>query len=343
VSRTKFNLQSSTGTKGNNKLNKIIQKLVFIFIVFILATNIFTKNVLAKNITKTASQNSVSLHILGVAQDAGYPQISCYKPHCMPGWEGKLKRRTATSIAVVDHENKKKFVFEATPHLPEQLYNLNQVAPDSTYSLSGIFLTHAHIGHYTGLMYFGREAAGSKNVPVYVMPKMKQYLTTNGPWSQLVKLNNIALQDIANNITENITSLVSVTPMKVPHRDEFSETVGYKIKGPNKTLLFIPDIDKWHKWKVDIREQVKSVDYAFLDATFFDSKELPNRNMSEVPHPFVIESMTFFKDLSDADKSKVHFIHFNHSNPLLNIRSEQTKAVLKAGFNVANESLIISL
>jgi pyrroloquinoline quinone biosynthesis protein B len=315
------------------KLNKTIKKSIFIFIL----------TLICNNVTLAAPTNEVTVHILGVAQDAGFPQISCYKPHCMPGWEDKLKRRTATSIAVVDNKNKKKFVFEATPHLPEQLYHLNQVAPDSSYALSGIFLTHAHIGHYTGLMYFGREAAGSKKIPVYVMPKMKQYLRTNGPWSQLVKLENIVLQDLKNNTPAPVSSLVSVTPMKVPHRDEYSETVGYKVKGPNKTLLFIPDIDKWHKWELDIKEQIKSVDYAFLDATFFDSKELPNRNMNEVPHPFVVESMALLEGLSAVDKLKVHFIHFNHSNPLLNTQSEQAKSVLKAGFNIANESLILSL
>jgi len=29
------------------------------------------------------------------------------------------------------------------------------------------------MGHYTGLMHFGREVMGTNNLPVYAMPKMK--------------------------------------------------------------------------------------------------------------------------------------------------------------------------
>ena len=42
-------------------------------------------------------------------------------------------------------------------------------------NLSGVFLTHAHIGHYTGLMNFGNEAMGTKELPVFCMPKMKSF------------------------------------------------------------------------------------------------------------------------------------------------------------------------
>jgi pyrroloquinoline quinone biosynthesis protein B len=290
-----------------------------------------------------ANNGSSTLHILGVAQDAGYPQMNCYKPHCMPGWEDKTKRITATSLAIVDHKHKAKIVFEASPDLPDQLYRLNNIAPDKSYTLSGVFLTHAHIGHYTGLMYFGREAAGSKQVPVYAMPKMAKFLSTNGPWSQLVHLENIKLQPLNHNQFSQITPNLYVKPLLVPHRDEFSETVGYVIKTNKKSILFIPDIDKWQKWNIDIKEQIKKVDYAFLDATFFNSIELPNRDMSEVPHPFVVESMELFANLKKSDKQKVYFIHFNHSNPLLIPSSKEFKQVQNAGFNVATESLTIGL
>ena len=290
-----------------------------------------------------ASTSSVELLVLGVAQDAGYPQINCYRPHCMPGWQDPSLRRLATSLALVDHKNRQKYIFEATPDIKEQFYRLHQMAPDKHYPLSGIFLTHAHMGHYTGLMHLGREAAGSEAVPVYAMPKMNQYLTNNGPWSQLVKLNNIQLRQLTNNQQTKLAAKLSVTPFTVPHRDEFSETVGYRIDGPNKSALFIPDIDKWQKWKLDIREQIKLVDYAFLDATFFANDELPNRDMSEVPHPFVEESMALFSSLLPAEKEKVIFIHFNHSNPLMQDASEAQRQVTENGFRFAVEGMRIAL
>ena len=120
----------------------------------------------------------------------------------------------------------------------------------------GIFLTHAHIGHYTGLMYLGKEAMNSSNVPVYAMPRMKTFLEENGPWSQLAKAQNIALQEMQADSSISLTANLTVTPILVPHRDEFSETVGYIISGPAKKALFIPDIDKWEKWDLDIIQMI---------------------------------------------------------------------------------------
>ena len=282
------------------------------------------------------------IYILGVAQDAGYPQAGCFRQHCMQGWMQKDKRLMATSLAVVDTANQRKYLFEATPNLPEQLFLLELQAPEKEFELDGIFITHAHIGHYTGLMYFGREAMGSKNMPVYVMPKMSKYLTSNGPWDQLVKLNNIAIKELSSQRKVDIGT-ISITPFLVPHRDEYSETVGFKIKGPRKTALFIPDINKWSEWSTDLAEQVQKVDYAFLDATFFDDMELPGRDMSKIPHPFVIETMETLEDLTYEQKSKVWFIHMNHTNPLLDGDSLESKLVFDKGFRVATEGLRLPL
>ncbi len=287
--------------------------------------------------------SEVSIVVLGIAQDAGYPQIGCYKPHCMPAWKDGNKKRLATSLGVIDGLHRQKFVIEATPDIKQQFYQLHLFAPDDEYELAGILLTHGHIGHYAGLMHLGREAMGAKSVPVYAMPRMEKFLRNNGPWSQLVKLNNIVIKPIIEGELTQLNSSLSVIPMIVPHRDEFTETVGYKIIGPNKTALFIPDIDKWQKWKTDIVELVKSVDYAFLDATFFSSSELPNRDMSEVPHPFVPESMHLFVTLDKKEKQKIIFIHFNHSNPLLLENSLAQQEILKKGFRFAVEGMVLEL
>ncbi|MFK7864800.1 MAG: MBL fold metallo-hydrolase [Pseudohongiellaceae bacterium] len=288
------------------------------------------------------SQDEPYIYVLGVVQDAGFPQSSCYAEHCMPGWEDKTKRRGATSIAVIEPSSSAKYLFEATPHMPAQLYDLHLEAPDSDYSLNGVFLTHAHIGHYAGLMFFGHEAQGASNVPVYAMPRMADFIKQNGPWSQLISLKNIQLNNLSHQQQEQFPKL-TVTPFLVPHRDEFSETVGYRIEGPNKTAVFIPDINKWEVWDQDIAELVKSVDYALLDATFYADGELGNRDMSQIPHPFVSESMQAFDHLDDTDKSKVWFIHFNHTNPLLNINSPETLFVKSQGFNVAVEGVRLPL
>ena len=219
---------------------------------------------------------------------------------------------------------------------------LEQEAPSDDFSLNGIFITHAHIGHYTGLMYLGREAMGAHGLPIYVMPKMEQYLRENGPWSQLIALNNISLMPLRNDRSEVLNNL-KVTPFLVPHRDEFSETVGYSIQGPKKTALFIPDINKWSQWKENILERIQLVDYALIDATFYDNNELPGRDMSKIPHPFVIETMATLSLLPREQREKVWFIHMNHTNPLLNSNSDQAQEVRAQGFNIASTGLRLKL
>ena len=282
------------------------------------------------------AQDEPFVYVLGIAQDAGYPQAGCYQQHCLAGWENPSLRLGATSIAVVDPETNNKYLFEATPHLPEQLYNLEKVAPDKRYTLDGVFLTHAHMGHYTGLMYFGFESMNVNNLPVYTMPRMAEFLRTNGPWSQLVTMDNIKLQALEHQHSVKFSN-ITVTPILVPHRDEFSETVGYQIDGPNKTVLFIPDIDKWEIWDRNILEEIRAVDYALIDATFFNGNELPGRDMADIPHPFVVESMSLFESLIAEDKAKVWFIHLNHSNPLINRDSAAYRRVTAQGFKVARE------
>jgi pyrroloquinoline quinone biosynthesis protein B len=283
------------------------------------------------------------IQILGIAQDAGYPQASCYQPHCMRAWENRGLRLTASSIAIIDSANKTKYLFDATPDMREQLYELHRAAPDGEYPLDGVFLTHAHMGHYTGLMHFGRESAGTHKVPVYVMPRMHEYLSENGPWSQLVELQNIELFRLADGQPVEVSASLTVTPMLVPHRDEYSETVGYRIDGPSKSAVFIPDIDKWEMWATDIRELVTSVDYALLDATFFRDGELPGRDMSKIRHPFVAESMDLFDSLTDDEKARVIFIHMNHTNPLLIDGSPERAEVERRGFRYATEGMRLEL
>tara|TARA_R110000868_G_scaffold306734_4_gene568144 strand:- start:6713 stop:7663 length:951 start_codon:yes stop_codon:yes gene_type:complete len=290
--------------------------------------------------TSKESASNQYLTVLGIAQDAGFPQAGCTKANCNQYWLGNEEKRHATSLGLVDKESKQTWMFEATPDFKEQLHQLN--IESKITDLSGVFLTHAHIGHYTGLMHLGHEVMGASNIPVYAMPRMKSYLEENGPWSQLVNFENIKLIQQKADSTMQLSQHLSVTPFLVPHRDEYSETVGYRIESPNKKVLFIPDINKWNVWDRSIIEEIAKVDVAFLDATFFDINELPGRDISKIPHPFVEESLELFKALPESERAKITFIHFNHTNPLI-LNSMERRQVENLGFNVASEGMRVGL
>ena len=274
--------------------------------------------------------------ILGTAQDGCFPHIGCQKKCCDDFYKGISLKQKVVSLGLIDRKAQQKFLFEATPDISTQLADLENNHLKTNTIINGVFITHAHIGHYAGLLYFGKEALGKKDTRVYAMPKMKGFLENNGPWSQLVTDQNIVFSDLKKDTVIQLNHSLKVTPFLVPHRDEFSETVWYKIEGKNKSALFIPDINKWSLWEKNIVDEVKKVDYAFLDATFFKEGEI-NRPMSEVPHPFIVETVDLFKNESLTTKNKVIFIHFNHTNPALQPNSKERNELTLLGYKFATE------
>jgi pyrroloquinoline quinone biosynthesis protein B len=289
-----------------------------------------------------SSSKEVSIKILGTIQDGGMPHLGCSKKCCINYYSKGFPKKRVVSLGISNTKYNKHYLIEASPDINYQLKDLLEDNNPSK-SLDGIFLTHAHMGHYSGLLNLGRESFNSRSVPLFVMPKMHEFISSNGPWDQLVKLKNVELKNIYNQKEEALEENLSIIPLLVPHRDEYSETVGYKIIGPNKTALFIPDIDKWEKWQTSILDLIKEVDYAFLDGTFYDSEEINHRDISEIPHPFIVESLELFKDLNISDKKKIYFIHLNHTNPALDKSSAPFKNIISKGFNVADLNMEFSL
>ena len=282
--------------------------------------------------------------VLGISQDGGTPQAGT-REH--PGWADNKFRRWVVSLALVDPVSQERWLFEATPDFREQLHRLDQFAPVTDKpGIAGIFLTHAHIGHYTGLMFLGHESMGAKKVPVFAMPRMQEFLSSNGPWSQLVKYQNIVIQGLEDRKIIRLNNRLRVTPFLVPHRPEFSEVVGFRVEGPNRSAIFIPDIDSWEEWEdagTRIEDMIASVDVAYLDGSFFANGEIPGRDMSGFPHPFISHSMQRFSDLPAKEKSKIRFIHLNHTNPAIWPDSDERAQVLANGFRIANEGEIFEL
>lgn len=280
--------------------------------------------------------HEVELLVLGTLQDGGSPQAGCSKTCCLQAYSNGAERKVVC-LGLIDHKHKKRYLFEAGPDFPHQLQLLNEALGEKQKQAwpDGIFISHAHIGHYSGLMFLGKEAMNADRAKVYALPRMKAFLESNGPWDQLCKNENIRLTPVEADSVIYLSDSLSVTTLLVPHRDEYSETAGFLIRGPEHSLLFIPDIDKWEKWETNIIELIKTVDYALIDGTFFGDGEVPGRNIKEIPHPFVKESMDLFKDLEPRHKNKIQFIHFNHTNPLLDSNSSAHKNVKENGFGVA--------
>jgi len=276
--------------------------------------------------------------LLGVAQDAGHPQAGCHKACCAAAWENPELGHRVVSLAIVDPVSNERWLLDASPDFPVQLRALDKAHPvEGSPGLAGIFLTHGHMGHYTGLIHLGREVMGAQGVPVHAMPRMERFLREFGPWEMLVRAGNVEIRSLEAGRVVSLNERLSIEPFAVPHRDEYTETVGYVVRGPNHRVLYLPDIDKWERWDRPIEGLIEEVDRAYVDGTFFADGELPNRAMSEIPHPFVVESLDRFGPLPADERGKIRFLHFNHTNPLLQPEGSAVQQVTAAGLHAARE------
>jgi pyrroloquinoline quinone biosynthesis protein B len=281
---------------------------------------------------------TVEAILLGTAQDGGLPQAGCHCARCAPAHIDPALRQRVVCLALVDHATHQSWLIDATPDFREQLHALHSLAPDCP--LAGILLTHAHIGHYTGLIHLGREAWNTHDLPVYASPRMASFLRENAPWSQLVALGNISLRAFLpsrklrrdtnqpqrtpvkpvprqsgapDSFQESqLSPNLHVTPVQVPHRDEFSDTLAFIVRAPARRLFYCPDIDTWDRWAHDLRRFAAEVDIALLDGTFFSADELQGRDPSQIPHPLVTDTAERLAGVT----CDVRLIHLNHSNPL---------------------------
>ena len=285
-----------------------------------------------------APQNSEPYAIvLGVAQDAGFPQAGCAQVCCEQAWQDPGLQKMVSCLGIVDPESMEAWIIDATPDFRDQMRLLNESRGLPGGLPEGIFLTHAHIGHFTGLIHLGREVMGANQATVFAMPRMKNFLETNGPWSLIDSLGHMELVPMYHNNEISLNARLHITPFLVPHRDELSETVGFRIRGPNSSLIYIPDIDKWNIWDQRIEILVERNDFLLVDGTFFANGEVPGRDMSLIPHPFVEESMDLLDVLSHDQRSKVYFIHLNHTNPLLKPGSHESEIVREKGYGLTFE------
>jgi pyrroloquinoline quinone biosynthesis protein B len=231
-----------------------------------------------------------------------------------------------TSLLLCDPRDGRRWLFDCTPDVRAQLADARR--EPSTRAMDGprppladgIFLTHAHMGHYAGLLEFGREAYAARALPTYVTERFAGFLLSNQPWSALVEGRHLDLVPLVPGRPIELAPDLVVTPFLVPHRDEYSDTLGFEIAGPGRTLVYLPDIDKWERWDErdgpgQVEKLLARCDIALLDGCFFADGEIPGRAMADIPHPFVTESLSRLAPLSTTERAKVHFTHLNHTNP----------------------------
>lgn len=237
---------------------------------------------------------TIYARVLGVAQDAGVPHAGCGCVRC------ERQRAAPLFPACLGLAGRKTYLIDATPAFPEQIRMLPEFP-------AAILLTHTHVGHVAGLLHLGEEVCDARDVVVYGPQGVAAFLKHNEPWSRLVQRGNIRLAPTEPGTSIRLEQGLSVESFPVNHRG--LETVGYLLQGPRRTLLYLPDIDRWD---LDLSALLKRCDLALLDGCFYSKDELPRQG--EVPHPPIAETLDL---LAPEEAAKVRFTHLNHTNPVL--------------------------
>jgi pyrroloquinoline quinone biosynthesis protein B len=283
-----------------------------------------------------AAGDRFELFVLGRMQDGGLPHLGCDAACCASARaEGRIEHPAC--LGIHDRRGGGLILLEATPGIEAQaalLHRLTSAGPRGRRPVDAILVTHAHVGHYAGLAHLGREVAATSGTPLFVTPRLAAFLRGNGPWSQLVELDQVRLVEVAPGTRFMPLDGLSVEAIPVPHREEFSDTVAFRIRGPHRTVLFCPDVDRWSARDGLLESLLEGVDVAYLDGTFYDGRELPGRDLSSIPHPPMIDTMERLSALAAARPGRIRFIHLNHTNPAL--RDAEIGARLEdRGFRIA--------
>lgn len=287
--------------------------------------------------------------VLGTAQDAGFPQVGCYTERCNDGraLHAAGLGRFVSSIALVEPEAGRFYLVDATPDITRQIDLIEEPAfrrrAAERRPFDGIFLTHAHIGHYAGLTLLGNEGLGIRDTPVYCTEAMAAFLAGNQPWRFLIDQGRIVPTPLALDRWHRLDEHLEVQLWSVPHRDEFADTVGFVFRGPERSLLFLPDINSWSAWERDVAEAVASVDVAMLDASFWSMDELPGRSIDDLPHPLISQTMDALQGVVDRGEAEVVLTHLNNSNPALDDGGPEQAEIARRGFTLAREGMRFAL
>ncbi len=273
-----------------------------------------------------------TLIVLGTAQDGGIPQLG--------SGPGTGAPRLVSSIAVVMDDGTT-LLADVSPDVKAQLAKLNQVAAyqkrKARNAVDHITLTHAHMGHYTGLVQFGPEAHNAAALPTWVTASMATYLRDNQPWAALIEGGHLDINSDTGLGGFPIAPGLMLRLVPVPHRAEFTDTVGISV---NNEALFIPDIDSWEAWP-GAEEEVARHRICLLDASYSSLEEIPGRDLTDIPHPLVSDTLARFGHLTN--ERRLILTHINHSNPIADPQSKAAAQVRESGFEVAEDFMSFPL
>jgi pyrroloquinoline quinone biosynthesis protein B len=307
------------------------------------------------------------IKILGAASDGGFPSWNCACRNCSEMRNGVLRGKAQTQIAFSPISGVW-FLAGASPDLRAQILAAPELCPSGELPghspIAGVFLFDAAVASVAGLLHL-REL---QNYFIFATPAVQRIVKNENrifkvldcagqsvQWQSLSGKRRIGCH-LSENSGDAPTFFYTAIPLGGNYPEYASEgdprerpadeaSIGLLLEQANKKLLLAPSISGRHSEWIKI---AASVDVALLDGTFWSDEELiatgrANKTARELDHlPLSGAEGLLAQYPKDARGRKV-LIQMNHTNPILDESSDEHRAVVEAGFEIAYDGMEIEL
>jgi pyrroloquinoline quinone biosynthesis protein B len=316
------------------------------------------------------------IRILGSAAGGGFPQWNCGCGNCLAVRDNtrfkksSRKARTQAQLAL-SADGSSWFLAGASPDLAAQIEKSAELHPRRLHNtprdspIAGVVLASADVDHVLGLLLL-REL---QPLRVYAAPSILRILREeNSMFGMLNRVEPQVLWTAINSdapfpllsaegkdtglrcevhyLSGRYPKYVRTEAAKLPP-DEATAALffesGFESAG-GKQVAYAPAVGSLSD---TLMEKIRHADLLLFDGTFWSDDELQRvqgsgESAHQMGHIPIEESLRLLKDVTAKVKRKM-FVHLNNTNPILNEASPEHKAVLEAGWEVAEDNWQLEL
>jgi pyrroloquinoline quinone biosynthesis protein B len=311
----------------------------------------------------------MQIKIVGSAAGGGFPQWNCDCRNCAGLRAGTLcgKARTQTQVAFSPLPGIW-FLVGASPDLRAQILATPELSPSPEASgqspIAGVFLPSADVDAVMGLLHL-REF---QNFFVFATSGVQRILRNENrifhvleradppvQWQAISTGRRIGCH-LSDNPGDAPTFFYSVIALGGNYPEYASEElraksapeeacIGFLLEQDNKKALIAPALSgrnaEWSKL-------AESADVVLIDGTFWTDDELAstgrtNKTAREMGHLPLSGAEGLLARYPERARGRKILIHINNTNPILDESSDERRAVLEAGFEIAYDGMTIEL
>lgn len=303
------------------------------------------------------------IRILGSAAGGRFPQWNCACPNCKAVRAGDpmLTARSQDAIAI-SSDGRCWFVFNASADILQQIEDnppLHPRGPRDT-PIAGILLGNGDLDHVLGLLGM-RE---SQPLHLYATDAVRTGLVEdNGMFRTLQRFDGHTTwhrlspgQPLALTYPDGSAAGLTLTPFAAPGKRPIhleqrgapsaDDNIGFHVHEPKsgRTCVYataVAELDGVLPW-------LERADCVLLDGTFWTDDELIRLSLGEkrardMAHLPVGGPDGSLLRLSHLKARRKIYTHINNTNPMLRMDSAERRAVVDAGWEIADDALEITL